>query len=268
MAAIVVKAGLSLARRIKKLKADLVKVTGQKSTPLRQERKVKIQEQLNKLQKKPKATAPKRILDETAKGKLLYPDIVEGTKRAKTAKQWKAMPKKDRGEAWRLSQAQIKDKLSELGGGTGGGRRSMPLTRAGEKLAFSKNPADHEKLLRSLELKGEQSPFIRHGYDAPLAAKGRLSPKEYEALSTAEKIEYKRNRPTPELTRAQAGRAMRGKEMPFDPEDIATGFGEFKKGGLSRKKYQSTKKYGGKEYVYMGGGLVKDIMHFKKKRGR
>lgn len=267
MAAIVVKAGLSLARHIKKLKAQLAKIGGQKSTPIRQDRKVKIQAALDKLQKQTKAPSPKKK-PQTLKQELTADETARGVERAKTAKQWKAMPKKDRGEAWRLSQAQIKDKLSELGGGTGGGRRSMPLTPAGEKLAFSKNPADHEKLLRSLELKGERSPFIRHGYDAPLAAKGRLSPKEYKSLSTAEKIEYKRNRPTPELTREQAARAMRGKEMPFDPEDIATGFGEFKKGGMTRKKYQSTKKYGGKEYVYMGGGLVKDIMHFKKKRGR
>ena len=53
-----------------------------------------------------------------------------------------------------------------------------------------------------------------------------------------------------------------------DPEDIATGFQQFTKGGLSRKRYQSTKKHGAKEHVYMGGGMVQDIVHFRKKRGR
>ena len=248
---VALKAAASLARKAKELRK---KFKGKE-----------LKEKLEDLYGGPKKTKTKpkiRKEDLTAKERTTV------RSRKQKAKEYKAMPKAARREARALEKAQIKEELAELSAAAGG-TRSLSLSKEGRKLADSDNLADQEKLLKSLRAKGERSPYIRHPLEGTRPAKGtKLSSEEIRELPPAEEIEYRLHRRGAPLTREQASRAMRGKEMPIDPEDIKTGFQEFKKGGMSRKKYQSTNKYNGKDYVYMGGGLVGDIMHFKKKRGR
>jgi hypothetical protein len=250
---VAIKAAASLARKAKALKKKF------KGDP----------EGLKKAKEKLYG-GPKKTETKTRKVDLTAEERTTARSRKQKAKEYKAMPKKDRREVRRMELAQeIDDALTKNKRKTSGGTRALSLSKEGRKLADSDNPADQAKLLKSLRAKGERSPYVRHPLDSPLRAKGtELSPEEIRKLPPAEEIEHRLHRSPPLLTRGQAGRAVRGREMPIDPEDIKTGFQEFKKGGMSRKKYQSTNKYGGKDYVYLGGGLVGDIMHFKKKRGR
>jgi hypothetical protein len=247
------KAAASLARKAKALRK---KFKGE-------ELKTKLEKLYGGPKKTRTKTKPKKV-------DLTTEEQTTVRSRKQKAKEYKAIPKKDRREVRRMEIAQeIDDALTKNKRKTSGGTRALSLSKEGRKLADSDNPADQAKLLKSLRAKGEHSPYVRHPLDSPLRAKGtELSPEEIRKLPPAEEIEHRLHRSPPLLTRGQAGRAVRGREMPIDPEDIKTGFQEFKKGGMSRKKYQSTNKYGGKDYVYLGGGLVGDIMHFKKKRGR
>ena len=225
-----------------------------------------------------KNETPKRL--ESKKNILAKLKELEGTETKKTAVR-KALPAKqtkvkrkrtsaEKKELRQLVREQIKD-MKTTGGTTAGGRRAMSLTDEGEKLLRSPNPKDQEKLLAHIEKHGDRSKYVYESVgsrQAVLQAKGTTAtPEELANMSTSERIEYRRRRSAPLLTRSQTAEAM-GQSQRADPEDLASGFRVFNKGGLSRKRYQSTKKYGAKEHVYMGGGMVQDIMHFRKKRGR
>jgi len=240
----------ALKDRLKKVNANLAK----KETPKRLESKKQILAKLKELEgTETKKTAVRKAL----------PAKQTKVKRKRTSAEKK--------ELRQLVREQIKD-MKTKGGTTAGGRRAMSLTDEGEKLLRSPNPKDQEKLLAHIEKHGDRSKYVYESVgsrQAALQAKGTTAtPEELANMSTSERIEYRRRRTAPLLTRQQAGEALYGKQVDIDPEDIATGFQQFTKGGLSRKRYQSTKKHGAKEHVYMGGGMVQDIVHFRKKRGR
>ena len=248
------KAAASLARKAKALRK---KFKGE-------ELKTKLENLYGGPKKTRAKTKPKKV-------DLTTEEQTTVRSRKQKAKEYKAIPKKDRREVRRMEIAQeIDDALTKNKRKTPEGLRSLSLSKEGRKLADSDSIADQAKVLKCLRAKGEACAYVRQdplGGTRP--AKGtKLSREEVRELNPSEEIEYRLHRRGAHLTRSQASRAMRGTEMPIDPEDIKTGFQEFKKGGMSRKKYQSTNKYSGKNYVYMGGGLVGDIMHFKKKRGR
>lgn len=296
-----VKTGLSLLRYIQKLKRDLAKQIAsnakhsQGGTTRQQAKVATIKKELAMYSKETKQA--KTAADKAKVHKLQVvkqaPDTSEwkhppGTaKKAsvkKEAKKTKSRTRKQKRKLARLTQAQKKDIASEKKTiSTAGGTRVRTFTEEGRDLYESADPADHERLLKSLlqekygGTKGvtlaKTSRLVRDALNAPLVPKGVLdiSDAEFAKLSTLAKIDHLMGRTAPALTKSQAARAIRGTGQPLvDPVDIKMrrGFQEFKKGGLSQKKYQKTMKYGGKEYVYMGGGLVGDISHFKKKRDR
>jgi len=219
--------GNALARAIKAARKAILKVKGQNPTPDRIKRLAKYENNLDNL------------LKQTASGKV--------APKATAKAEWKRPP----GTA---AKTRVKKEARE------------------QKARTPKEQAERERRTATQEekrrrAKGAACPYTRRPLHAPLRALGtKLSRKEIKQLTPEEEIEYLLNRAAPPATRAQAAEAMGIKKLAYSREDIDEGFQVLKKGGLSRKKYQSTKKYGGKEYVYMGGGIVGDIAHFKKKR--
>jgi hypothetical protein len=283
----VVKATTSLARKILKEKRKLAKVQAQilvNDTPARRatenrskDRLAKLQEQ-TKAAKKAKEKAKEKPKTVQERKETAAKVSTEARKERKTAAQkrraayrqgMKDKTPEDRKEIIKLRAEQkreeIQDKLDDLKQD-----RAFSLTEEGETLMNSSNPRDQDKLLNHIRKHKGRSKYIYVRLDAPLRAKGtRLTEKEIQGsgMSTVEEIEQRMGRTGPLLTRSQATREIRGKDQTLDPSDLQN-FRELRRGGLTRKRYQSSKKYGPKYHVYVGGGKVEDIMQFKKKRGR
>ena len=265
-------AGLALARKIKKLVTKQKKLKGQKETPLRIENIKKIDQELKGL----RATTKKGTERKAAETDIAKVQQQKKRKDMAYREDLKNLPPKDRKEVIALRKQQIKDALADKGGSTAGGKRAMSLTAEGEKLRDSGDPKDMQKLIDHIRKHGDRSKYVYESTGsrtAVLEAKGAPTGKEITekvergAMTPSEELEARRRRSAPLLTRQQTAEAM-GINQRADPKDLASGFEVFNKGGLSRKRYQSTKKYGAKEHVYLGGGMVQDIMHFRKKRGR
>ena len=260
------------ARTIKNLVTKRKKIKAQKETPKRLERIEKIDQELKGL----RATTKKGTARKAAEIDIAKVGQQEKRKARAYRADLKKLPPKDRKEIIALRRQQLKDALADEGGSTAGGQRAMSLTDEGEKLRDSGNPKDMQKLIDHIRKHGDRSKYVYESTGsktAVLQAKGALTRKEIAekvkrgTMTPSEELEERRRRSSPSLTRSQTAEAM-GINQRADPKDLASGFEVFNKGGLSRKRYQSTKKYGAKEHVYLGGGMVQDIVHFRKKRGR
>ena len=145
------------------------------------------------------------------------------------------------------------------------------LTKEGEALL---NKADKPSLrrLRNDLAKGEYSRFSYPTVTGKLKSKTggpdiEAGEPEYSELMGDEIRE--RLEGFEPLTKGQVSKRMgRGSGKVKSPKEkeieAMGGYEIFKKGGL--KKFQSRVKYGGKEYAYVGGGMVSDISHFKPKK--
>ena len=245
--------------RVKKKKDNLAElqnqtVAGQKIEKAAEDRKKESPEQISKRLREEKRIAGRK-------------------KRAAYRQGMKDKTPEDRKEIIKIRAEQkrddIQDKLENLNIEQD---RAYSLTEEGSELMNSSNPRDQDKLLDHIRKHKGRSKYIYVRLDAPLRAKGtKMTNKEMAEsdMSAAEKIEQLTGRTPAPLTASQIKREIRNKGFTFAAGGkVKDDYKELRRGGLSRKRYQSTKKYGAKEHVYLGGGMVQDIVHFRKKRGR
>jgi hypothetical protein len=165
----------------------------------------------------------------------------------------------------RARKLRIDNKLAI--GNVPGSRRTLRLTPEGEDL-YRGNEADLKRLENSFNRQGES----RYAYETVTgrarSSIGGRAPGEPPSPERGERIRERLEGSTPPLTRQQLSKEMglsnKG-TLPTEAElKAAGGFEIYKKGGY--KKYQSRSKLGKREHVYVGGGLVGDIPHFRPKK--
>ena len=271
--------GLALSRYIKGLKKDISHLEVQKPTDRRivtlKDKRAALEAASKKTsgKGKPKTGAQgtkqkvpaSEIERKRARELKISKEKETMTERLESAKE-KVLKSRGNRELKRLIGTKVK-KAKEAAQNTGkisNIRTTDILTPEGEDLFNEGTKESLTKLVNNFKKYsypgGRQKPRSKTG------GPPREEPKDHRLL--AEQIEEKLGQSSPSHTASQAaeelGLGPKG-TSPTEAELRAMGGYEiFKKGGL--KKYQSRVKYGGKEYAYMGGGMVGDIPHFKPKK--
>jgi hypothetical protein len=270
--------GLSLSRYLKGLGIEIKKMVGQKTTPARAARLKRYEAALAAASKKTSGKAKPKT---GAKGEQQKAPASESPSKARAEAKRKAAerdPSRTPAEqreyrrlvagqktAAKEDQGIIRTVLKDT---------TRVLTKEGQAL-YDKADKPSLRRLRNDLAKGDSSRFSYPGGRGTLKAKtGGPDTKAGERRYSermAEEIDARLQGEVPYTSRQAAekmGLSGKGKAPTEEALKARGGFEikteGYKKGGL--KKYQSRVKYGGKEYAYMGGGMVGDIPHFKPKK--
>jgi len=257
--------GLPLARYIKGLRKDIAKLEKQKPTDRRiaslKSHKAALEAASKKTsgKAKPKTGAKGKSQDAPAteqRIKALNEKMAKTAGRPTTAAQRAKIRERI---AKKEEKAKVKTVLDD---------RTRVLTPEGQAL-YDKADKPSLRKLRNDLAKGDFSRLSYPGGRGTLKSKAggpdtKAGERRYSERM-AEEIDERLQGTVPP-TRRQAAKQLRPRGRDATEEELKDlgGFEFYKKGGL--KKFQSRVKYSGKEYAYVGGGMVSDISHFKPKK--